>query len=607
MKNAGGTSGAAESNRIPDRSEIPEAFRWNVEAMYPDQETWDRDFSRIDGLLAPLEAMRGKLGSAAAVAAFFEADTRLDRLLERLHVYAHLRADEDTADPANQNRQARMQAKLSEVAARMSWATPELLARSAEELEAWTRSAELRQNRYAMVKLCRRKPHTLATGEEYLLARASELFSAPHRTFGFLTNADMRFPEVDVPGKGRMELSQGRYLTFLQNPDRSVRADAFRKMLDTFVSFRNTLASTLSATVKRNNYFAEVRHFSGAIEAALHDDQVPLSLYDGLIDAVEEALPRFHAYTTVRKRALKLDKLDIYDLYVPFVPGVDERIPFEKARRLVTEASAPLGPEYLALLDSAFEQRWIDIYENRGKRSGAYSSGCYDSLPYVLLNYQGTLDDVFTLAHELGHSIHSRLANSSQPHRFAHYPIFIAEIASTLNEALLLDHLLRGAADDRFKAYLLNHMCDGFRGTVYRQTMFSLFEKTIHELDARHEPLTAETLTDVYGRMNARYQGPEVDSDSRIGIEWARIPHFYYGFYVYKYATSYCAAQIFARRILADPAKAAPYLDLLRAGGSDDPMALIRGAGVDMEDPGTFGAAFQTFSDAVSELALRLD
>lgn len=595
------------SDKVPERSEIDARFHWNVGALFADDEEWNAGFAQIEEVVAPLEAMRGELNSPEAIAVLFEVETKLDRLLEKLYVYAHLRADEDTADSANQERNARIRARLAEVSGRLSWITPEILTHTEEELQEWTASDALRENRYAMVRLLRRKPHTLSDKEERLLSRAAEIFSAPQQVFGFLTNADMRFPDVTGSDNAKRELSQGRYITFLIERERNVRRDAFAKMYETYGSFKNTLAGTLSAAVKLNNYRAEMRNFGSALEASLHSDQIPVALYENMIRTTHGAFPYFYDYVDLRKRQLGIEDVDMCDMYVPIVPDYDMRVPFDEARELVFAACAPLGEEYVSVLSSAFEDGWIDVYENRGKRSGAYSSGCYDSLPYVLLNYQGTLDDVFTLAHELGHSMHSRLSNRTQPHRFARYPIFVAEIASTLNEALLLQHLLEKADTDAFRAYLLNHLCDSFKGTVYRQTMFAEFEKLIHELDATGQPLTPAVLNEKYYAMNAQYYGPAVSADRQIEGEWSRIPHFYYNFYVYKYATSFCASQVFSRRVLESDAGRRRYLDLLRSGWSDDPLAMIEKAGVDLLDPTTLEEAFGTFHETVGKLSALLE
>ncbi len=596
----------AVADRIPARADIPSAMQWDLQPLYAGMPDWEADFARIDALVAPLEALRGRLDSAAAVAQLFAAETELDRLLEKLYTYAHLRADEDTADTNWQGVLERIRARYTEVAGRLAWITPEILAHTPAELEAWAAAPELAGNRYAMTRLLRRKPHTLSAAEETLLSRAAEIFAAPDRIYGLLANADLKFPPVTTPDGQARELSEGRYRMFLMDPDRAVRRTAFAQLLDTYGSLKNTWAQLLATAVKAHNYTARVRNYPSALAAALHEDQVPPALYDALIAATHAALPAFARYLDLRRRRLGLPDLAMYDLHVSLVPDCDVRVPFEQARAWILAAFAPLGAEYVDLAQRAFAERWIDVLESRGKRSGAYSSGCYDSRPYLLLNYHEQLDDVFTLAHELGHSLHTWLANQRQPPRFARYPIFIAEIASTVAEELLAQHLLAIHPDPRFRAYLLNHQCDGFRGTVYRQVMFAEFEKQLHEAEAAGQPLTHEWISAAYGVLNGTYHGA-IPADARIRLEWARIPHFYYNFYVYKYATSFCAAQVLVPRILAGEAGRRAYLELLAAGGSADPLDLVARAGVNLADAGVYAAGFARFDQSVTALAAALD
>ena len=479
---------------------------------------------------------------------------------------------------------------------------PEILAQSLDTLKKWQEDPALEPFQRTMEVLVRLKPHTLSNEEETLLSGAGEIFRTPYNTFGYLTNADMTFPEVEDENGKKRALSQGRYITFMENRNRGVRERAFKTLYDTYIGFQNTLASTLAGSVKLDNFNARVRHFDSALEAALHPDNVPVSLYDTLADSVHDALPKLHSYLDLRKQVLGVDDLNMWDVYVPIVPGFDIKVDWDEACQWVLEACAPLGEEYTEALKTAFTDRWVDVYENKGKRSGAYSGGCYGSLPYVLMNYQGTLDHVFTLAHELGHSMHSWLANRSQPFRDSDYTIFVAEIASTTNEALLLDYLLKKTDDPKFKAYLLNHRCEQFRGTVFRQTMFAEYERMIHEMDAAGEPLTAESFGEKYFELNARYYGPAISADKRIANEWSRIPHFYYNFYVYKYATGFCASQVFSQRVLNSPAHRDMYLDFLRSGGSADPLDQVKKGGVDLTNRKIMTDAFESFGRSVEEL-----
>lgn len=594
-----------QSHAVPLRSAVPEALTWDLDPLYSAPEAWEADFARLDDLAAPVLAMQGQLDSAAAVAKLLDAETALDRLLEKLHTYAHLRHDEDTADDANQVREARIRARYAELAAQCAWITPELLAHPEEEIRAWMESPELKDCRRTLLKVLRNKPHVLSAVEETLLARGAEVLAASEQTYGLLTNADMAFPDVPGPDGQPLPLTEGTYRAHLENPDRGVRKAAFENLLGGYGKLQNTIASTLSATVKAHVFMAQARKFPSALEAALFDDQIPVAVYDGLIAATHEALPAFHRYLDLRKRALGLPDLDMYDLYAPLVPSCAAKVPMAEAREWVQAACRPLGEEYGAALRTAFDARWIDWPENKGKRSGAYSSGCYDSPPYLLLNYHDRLDDAFTLAHELGHSIHTWMSNRAQPHRTAHYPIFLAEIASTVNELLLTHHLLARKGDAAFRAHLLNHLCDSFKGTVFRQTMFAEFERDLHRWEEEGTPLTAEFLRGQYYELNKKYYGPGLAAHESIGLEWARIPHFYYDFYVYKYATSFCAALVFARRLRAGEGVDA-YLGLLRSGSSRDPLDAVAAAGVDLRDAGVLREAFADFGAVLADLEAAL-
>ena len=590
-----------ESTAVPSRSEVPEALTWDLTPLSATPEAWEADFARLDALVAPVLAMRGRLDSAGAVARLLEAETALDRVLEKLHTYAHLRHDEDTAHDGNQAREARIRARYAEIAAECAWITPELLTHPEEEIRAWMEAPELKDGRRTLLKVLRDKPHVLSEAEETLLARAGEVLGASEQIYGLLTNADMAFPDIAGPDGRPLPLTEGTYRTHLEHPDRGVRKAAFETLLGGYGKLQNTIATTLATTVKEHVFMARARRFPTAIEAALFDDQVPVAVYDGLIAATREALPLFHRYLGLRKRALGLADLDMYDLYAPLVPSCAAEVPMEQAREWVREACRPLGGEYGEALRAAFESRWIDWPENKGKRSGAYSSGCYDSPPYLLLNQHDRLDDAFTLAHELGHSLHTWMANRAQPHRMAHYPIFLAEIASTVNELLLTHHLLGRPGGREVRAHLLNHLCDSFKGTVFRQTMFAEFERDLHRWEEEGAPLTAEFLRGKYYELNQKYYGPGMAAHEAIGLEWCRIPHFHYDFYVYKYATSFCAALVFARRLRAGEGVEA-YLGLLRAGGSRDPLDAVAEAGVDLREAGVLREAFAEFAGVLDEL-----
>jgi oligoendopeptidase F len=593
---------APAPTKIPTRDEIAEQHRWNLEAIFASPEDWDRAFRAVEDLVEPILAMKGKLNSAAGLAKLFVAQDNLGLEIDRLYAYAHHREDEDTGNGTNQARMQRIRSKATEIFSAIAWVTPEILSHPLEELQAWREAPELAVYRRSMDELIREKPHVLSDAEETLLSMAGEVFSNPHSTFGYLTNADMKFPDVEDDKGIKQPLTNGRYVTFLENRDRRVRQRAFETLYDTYGQFGNTLASTLSGNVKYHNFNAKIRKYGSALEASLFPDNIPVSLYNTLIEATHEALPAFHDYIALRQEVLGLEDINMWDMYVPIVPDFELKVEWDKACDWVRKSCTPMGEAYMKGVEKALTERWIDVYENKGKRSGAYSGGCYGAPAYMLMNYQGTLDWVFTLAHELGHSMHTWLAGNAQPYRYADYTIFVAEIASTTNEALLHHYLLHETDNPRFKAYLLNHLCDQFRGTVYRQTMFAEFERLLHDMDAAGEPLTAESIGKAYYELNAKFHGPNLKADERIAREWSRIPHFYYNFYVYKYATGFCAAQVFSRRILESAEMREQYLDFLRGGGSAAPLELVKRGGVDLTSREVLTGAFATFRESVAEL-----
>lgn len=596
------TTAEPETQGIPERSALPRELTWDLEALYPAPSDWESDFQQIDGLLEPVLALKGRLDGPAAIAELFAAEDRLFRLVERVYVYAHLVEDQDTKNSESQARMQRIRAKYAQVAGQIAWTEPEILARDLDTLQAWGRSPELADYAYTMAKLIRRKPHTLSDKEETLLSKASEVFSVPSTTFGMLTNADLTFPDVEDAAGRKHPLSNGRFIAMMESKDRTLRRRAFETFYDQYIGLQNTLSCTLAGSTKLHNFQAGVRGYGSALEASLHADNIPVTVFDALVGAVNDALPLLHDYIGLRKEVLGLDDMDMWDIYVPIVPDYELQVGWEQARDWVVEACEPLGEEYGTALRDAFTQRWIDVYENKGKRSGAYSSGCFDSYPYLLLNHQETLDSAFTLAHELGHSLHTWFAKKNQPYRYADYTIFVAEIASTTNEMLLLHMLKERAEDPRLRAFLLNHLCDSFRTTVFRQVQFAEFERMVHEMDARGEPLTGEALGNAYYDLNRRYYGDGFQPDRRIANEWSRIPHFYYNFYVYKYATGFCAAQVFSRRVRESAGQRDAYLEMLAAGGSADPLDIVRIGGVDLADKAVLDGAFAIFGDATKEL-----
>lgn len=592
--------------KVPGRDEVAEGLKWDLSPVYADAAAWEADFARLEEVGAPVAAMEGKLDGAAAALELFRAEEALDRLLEKLYTFAHLKHDEDTAAAEGQEREDRIRTAYAEWAARCAWITPELASKSEEELRAWADWPGMGPWKRRLEKIVRNKPHVLSAEVETALARVSDVLGAPEQIYSLLTEADMAFPPArDGEGKDH-ELTEGTYRTLLESGDRALRESAFETLLGGYGKVRHVVAATLAGTVKEHAIDASMRHFGSSLEAALFDDRISTGVYNGLIDAAHGALPSFRRYLALRARKLGLEgDLRMWDVYVPLAGEEEDRVPPAEARAWVEAACAPLGEEYGGILGRAFGERWIDWRENKGKATGAYSSGCYDTAPYLLLNSKDRLDDAFTLAHELGHSVHSFLARAAQPHATAEYPIFLAEIASTVNELLLSRHLLSLDRGKAFRVRVLNHLCDQFKGTVFRQVMFAEFERDIHAAVEEGQPLSADWLCGRYGELNDVYYGPVVAKGGAIELEWARIPHFYYDFYVYKYATSFCAALVFARRI-REGKGVEGYLDLLRGGGSKDPLEALSEAGVDLSRPEVVAAAFAEFGQVLDAFEAEL-
>lgn len=595
---------SSRKNSLPLHQDLPVADTWDLAPMYADAAAWEKDFAEVDRQVEAFTAFRGRLGESPEVMrGAFEALDRFERFAEKLYCYAHLKADENTADSENKARLGKIESKFAEISGATAWFEPEIMAMEEAEIRSFLDAPELAFYRKSMEELLRQRPHILSEKEERLLGLGSDVFGAAGKIFSTLNNADMTFPQVtDEHGK-KVQLTHGNYIKFLESGRRPVRKRAFEAMFDTYAKFRNTMAATLDGNVKKHVYSAKIRNYPSSLEAALFSDNIPVSVYDNLIKAVRDKLPYLHRYLKVRRRALGLRRMDMYDIYNPLVPDYRLKVSFEEAAGWVRAALRPLGEEYCAALEQAFEQRWIDIHECKGKRSGAYSSGCYDSYPYILLNFNGTLNDVFTLAHELGHSMHSHYSHRHQEYHYADYSIFVAEVASTTNELLLHDYLMKQDPEPAFKSYLLCHLADEIRGTIYRQAMFAEFEKHIHELGERSVTLTADRLCGDYYKLNADYFGAVIDADRRIEMEWARIPHFYYNFYVYKYATGMSAAVKLARNILSgDPQKLQDYLGFLKAGDSKDVLDIMKDAGVDLSTPAPVYEALDKFNETVGEL-----
>lgn len=599
---------AEKQKTPPKRDELKSDQTWNLDPLYRDQKSWEEDFKKINGFLVDVNAFKGRLGEGAeTVARLFVKSDEMERMIENLYVYAHLRADEDTAKSECQALMDRMSAKAAMINGELAWIDPELLALSDETLKRYLESDELKDYQRVLERLIKRKPHTLSTSEERILGMSSDVFGAPHKIFSMLNNADMKFPHIKDSDGDEIELTHGNYIKFLENEKRDVRESAFTALYDTYGKFRNTSAAMLNGTVKTHTLNARLRNFPSALAASLFPDDVSIDLYENLVSSVRGGIGVMHDYMDARRSIMKLEHLDMFDIHVPVVPESHIEVTWEQACEWVTNALKPLGETYVNDMKKAFTDRWIDPFECRGKRSGAYSSGSYDSPPYVLMNFNGTLNDVFTLAHELGHSMHSFYSNANQPYQYAQYKIFVAEVASTTNELLLHDYLMRESDDETLKTRLVNHLIDEIRGTVFRQTMFAEFEKHIHEEVEKGGALTPDSLCEYYFKLNADYHGDAVKPDKRIELEWSRIPHFYYNFYVYKYATGMTAAVALSKGILTgEKERLDAYLEFLKAGCSKDPLDILCEAGVDLTEKDAFQPVFERFGDAVENLKNKL-
>ena len=597
------------TNKIPERSEIPEAQKWAIEDLYATDEAWEEELNTIAQDQEFLASFAGSLcASPENLYAYLRRSEELNSKADRLGNYCMRRADEDTRNGTYQAMQGKFMSVVVALGAATSFDTPEIMALSDEALEGFYAACpQLERYRRYLTDLRRRKAHTLSAPEEKLLAAAGEMAQAPDNIYGAFADADIRFPDA-TDGEGKKHpLSQGTFVQLEESPDRVLRKSAYENLYDTFEGFKNTAAGILNAQNKQLKFFAEARHYENAFVRSLHRTNVPTSVYHNLIEAVHRNLDQMHRYVRLRRKLLGVERLHFYDVYTPLVSDVDKYIPYEEAKRTVYEALAPLGEDYRAILKEGFDNRWIDVYQNVGKRSGAYSAGAAVH-PYVLLNYTGTLDSQFTLAHEMGHALHSYLSNKHQNPIDADYVIFVAEVASTCNEALLMEHLLAKTTDRKERAYLINHFLDQFKGTLYRQTMFAEFELNIGNMVAQGQTLTADILCGEYKRLNQLYYGPDMVVDDRIAMEWARIPHFYYNYYVFQYATGYAAAIALSRRILREGEDAvADYLGFLSGGCSKSPIDLLKGAGVDMTSPEPVDQALQLFGQLLDEMEALME
>lgn len=590
--------------KIPVRNEADPKYTWALEDVYANNDVWKADLEKARALPAQLAAYKGHLGdSAQKLLEFLQLGDDISVLFDALYGYAQRRSDEDTANSLYQGMTSQAMSAMVAVDAASSFETPELLAIPDDKLEQfYQEEPALETYRLALIRIRSKRAHILSDAEEKLLAAAGEMSQAPDSVYSVFADADLKFPSATDKDGNSHPVTHGTYIPLMHSADRVLRKSAFASLYSVYGQFRNTAAALLSAQVKQLKFYADARKYDSTLQASLDGNYVPTEVYTNLISAVHENMAPMYRYVDLRRKLLGVDELHMYDLYTPIVSDVDVNIPYEEAKQTVYDALACMGDDYRAILKEGFDNRWIDVYENVGKCSGAYSAGLRKH-PYVLLNYSGTLDSMFTLAHEMGHAIHSYLSNKHQPIAYSNYSIFVAEVASTCNEALLMQHLLKTTKDKKRRAYLINYFLEQFRTTLYRQTMFAEFELEINRRNERGESLTAESLNALYHELNHQYFGDDIVIDKEIDLEWARIPHFYYDYYVYQYATGYSAAIALSRRILKEGAPAVKdYIHFLSGGCSTDPISLLRGAGVDMASTAPIHDALQLFDELITEM-----
>ena len=590
---------------VKSRDEIEAKYHWDLTSIFATDEAFLQALEEAKGYPAKCAAYQGKIAqSAQELLAFLRLDDEANIALSRLLNYAQRKSDEDTRVSKYQDFASQAMSLYVSVASACAWFTPELLSLDEQTMEGFYRQCpDLELYRRNLDRIFHRKEHTLSPAEEALLASAGEMAAQPDNIYSMFADADLTFADaVDSQGE-KHPVTHGTYGPLLYSQDRTLRKSAFESCYAGYGQFRNTCAATLNAQTKQLKFFADARKYPNTLAAALDATEVPVEVYTNLIDAVHRNLPAMHKYTQLRRKLLGVEELHFYDLYVPMVGDVDMHFTYEEACDLILKALEPMGEEYCAIVRQGLAQRWIDVYENPGKRSGAYSAGGYSMHPFILLNFQGTLNDVFTLIHEMGHSMHTYLSCANKPSCYSEYVIFVAEVASTCNEALLMQYLLKNTTDNRQRAYLINYFLEQFRTTLYRQTMFAEFELEVNRMTERGEGLTADALCAVYRKLNEDYFGPDIVVDDEISLEWARIPHFYYNYYVYQYSTGYAAAIALSQKILQEGKPAVEhYLNFLKGGCSKPPIDLLRGAGVDMATAQPIDEALKLFDGLIDEM-----
>lgn len=578
---------------------------WCLEDMFESDDFWEEEFGRLQRMIFQYEDFEGTLGeSADSLLEYLKFNDETNLLMERLYVYANMRYHQDMANSMYQEFVARAQKLMVEISGASAFAEPEILEITTEKINIFfNENPELETYKRYISEILRGKNHTLDKKTETILAKSRQMANAAENIFSMYNGADIKFPSITTEEGEEIEITHGNFVPLLESVDREVRKAAFEGVYETYGKMRNTLAATFAANLDQANFYAQVRNFSSAREMYLYGSNIPESVYDNLIETVHKNMDKMHKYVSLRKKILDVSELHMYDLYTPIAKAPDTKYSFEAAKDIVLEGLAPMGEEYIKVLEEGFDNRWIDVYENEGKRSGAYSWGAYGTHPYVLMNYHGTLDHVFTLAHEMGHAIHSYYSDANQPYVNAGYKIFVAEVASTCNESLLIQHLLKITEDEEEKTYLINHFLEQFKGTLYRQTMFAEFEKIAHSMVQNGEGVTADRLCGIYYNLNKEYFGDDIVIDKEIELEWARIPHFYNPFYVYQYATGLSAAIALSKRILEEGKPAVEdYMKFLTGGSSQDPIELLKIAGVDMTSSEPIETALELFGNLLEEL-----
>jgi oligoendopeptidase F len=603
---ASGPAGAGQGlGKVPERSQLDARYAWDLSAMYANREAWEADFKACEQNVSTMAGLKGTTAkSPEALLNFLTLSDNLSVRFSKLGAYASLLKDQDTRQPDPQAMYDRVMSLAVKLQEAGSWFESEILALPDGNLLEWCKDhPKLAVYTHHFQDLLRQKQHVLSAREEELMAMSGKVAAAPREAFTMLANADMKFPTIKDEAGNDVELSEGRYGLLMRSPDRALRERAFKKTLEAYLAFKNTMAATLAGSVQGDIFEARARHYGSALEAALAPDNIPVSVYDNLIATVRANLPKLHRYMEIRRRKLGIDKVHLYDTFVPLIEGEAPKIGFDDAVATITKALAPMGREYADPMAKAFQSRWIDVYETQGKRSGAYSESTYSTHPYILMNYTNTYDDMFTTAHEMGHAMHSWFSQHSQPPIYGDYPIFLAEVASTSNEVILGDYLRKNARNDAERLFLVNTALEGIRGTVINQTMWAEYEKRIHAEAEQGAPLTFETMSKIYRDLVVQYFGPAFAYDDEVGGYWLRIPHFYRGFYVYKYATSYSASVALAKGIMSGNAKdLSAYLGFLKAGSSNYPIEILKKAGIDMSSPKPIQDTMDLFGQLLDEL-----